>query len=59
MINEVEKIDQRDLLMILNKPSLFSHVELVNPDEFKNVKIKAFLFTKMVKELEQVSMVTL
>ena len=45
--------------MILNKPSLFTHIELVSPDEFKNVKIKTFLFTKMVKELVQVSMVTL
>ena len=56
-INEVEKIDQRDLLVISNKPSLISHIEFVILDEFKDVKIKIFLFTKMVKELVQVSMV--
>ena len=57
MINEVEKIDQRDLLMILNNPCLFSHIELVNSDDIKNMKIKTFLFTKMVKKLVQASMV--
>ena len=57
MINEVEKIDERDLLVILNKPTPISHIEFVIPDEFKDVKIKAFQFTKMIKELEQVSMV--
>ena len=55
-INAVEKIDQRDLVMS-NKPSLISHIEFVIPDEFKDVKIKAILFTKMIKELVQVSMV--
>ena len=55
--NEVEKIDQRDFLVILNNPSLTLYVEFVIPDEFKNVKIKAFLFTKMIKELVKVSMV--
>ena len=55
-INAEEKIDQRDLV-ISNKPSLISHIEFVIPDEFKDVKIKAILFTKMVKELVQVSMV--
>ena len=58
MINEVEKIDQSDLLVILNKPTLISHIEFVIPDEFKDVKIKVFLFTKMIKDLVQVSMVT-
>ena len=53
----MEKIDQRDLLVISNKPSLISHIEFVILDEFKDVKIKTFLFTKMVKELVQVSMV--
>ena len=56
-ISEVEKINQRDLLVISNKPSRISHIEFVIPDEFKDVKIKAFLFTKMMKELVQVSMV--
>ena len=55
-INAEEKIDQRDLV-ISNKPSLISHIKFVIPDEFKDVKIKAILFTKMVKELAQVSMV--
>ena len=55
-INAEEKIDQRDLV-ISNKPSLISHIKFVIPDEFKDVKIKAILFTKMVKELVQVSMV--
>ena len=55
--NEVEKMDQRDLLVILNKHSLISHIEFVILDEFKDVKIKTFLFTKMLKELLQVSMV--
>jgi len=55
--NEVEKMDQRDLLVISNKHSLISHVKFVIPDEFKDVKIKAFLFTKILKELVQVSMV--
>ena len=55
-INAEEKIDQRDLV-ISNKPSLISHNEFVIPDEFKDVKIKPILFTKMVKELAQVSMV--
>ena len=49
-INAVEKIDQRDLV-ISNKPSLISHIEFVIPDEFKDVKIKAIPFTKMIKEL--------
>ena len=53
----MEKIDQRDFLVISNKPSLISYIEFVIPDEFKDVKIKAFLFTKMMKELVQVSMV--
>ena len=36
-IIRVEKIDQRDLLVILNKPTLISHIEFVIPDEFKDV----------------------
>ena len=55
--NEVEKIDQRDLLVISKKSSLISHIEFVILDEFKNEKIKVFLFTKMIKEPMQVSMV--
>ena len=55
--NEVEKIDQRDLLVISKKSSLISHIEFVILDEFKNEKIKVFLFTKMIKESMQVSMV--
>ena len=55
--NEVEKIDQRDLLVISKKSSLISHIEFVIPDEFKDEKIKVFLFTKMIKESMQVSMV--
>ena len=54
-INEVEKIDQRDFLVISNKHSLISHIEFVISDEFKDVKIKAFLFIKVVEELVQVS----
>ena len=42
-INEVEKLDQRDLLMILNKPTLILHIDFVILDEFKNMKIKTFL----------------
>ena len=56
-INKVEKIDQRDLLMILNKRSLILQIEFVILGEFKDVKIKTFLFTKMRKELVQISMV--
>ena len=57
-INEVENIDQRDLLMILSKPTLISHIEVVTPDEFKDVGIKVFILTKVVKEIMvQVSMV--
>ena len=55
--NEVEKTDQRDLLVISKKSSLISHIEFVILDEFKNEKIKVFLFTKMIKESMQVSMV--
>ena len=51
-VNEVEKIDQRDLV-ISNKPSLISHVKVVIPNEFNDVKIKAFMFTKVVEELLQ------
>ena len=56
-INEMEKIDQRDLLVISNKPKLISQIKFVIPSEFKDVKIKTFLFTKMRKELVQISMV--
>ena len=56
-INEVRKIDQRDLLVISNKPRLISQIKFVILGEFKDVKIKTFLFTKMLKELVQISMV--
>ena len=57
-INEVEKIDQRDLLMIPSKPTLISHIEFVTPDEFKDLGIKFFILTKVVKQIMvQVSMV--
>ena len=56
-INEVEKINQRDLLVISNKPRLILHIEFVIPDKFKDVKIKVYLFTQMIKELVQISMV--
>ena len=57
-INEVEKIDQRDLLMIPSKPTLISHIEVVTPDEFKDLGIKFFILTKVVKQIMvQVSMV--
>ena len=56
-INEVERIDQRDILVISNKPSLILPIEFVIPGEFKDVKIKAFLFTKMLKDLVQISVV--
>ena len=56
-INEVEKIDQRDLLVILNKPCLISQIEFVIPGQLKDMKIKVILFTKMLKELVQISMV--
>ena len=49
-INKVEKIDQRDLLMILNKRSLILQIEFVILGEFKDVKIKTFLFTQMLKD---------
>ena len=49
-INKVEKIDQRDLLMILNKHSLILQIEFVILGEFKDVKIKAFLFTQLLKD---------
>ena len=56
-ISEVEKINQRDLFVISNKPSLISHLEFVIPNEFKDVKINTFLFTQIIKELVQVSIV--
>ena len=56
-INEVEKIDQRDLLVISNKPCLISQIEFVIPGQLKDMKIKVILFTKMLKELVQISMV--
>ena len=55
-VNEVEKMDQREPLVISNKPSLISHIEFVIPNEFKDVKNKALPFKKMIKELVQVSM---
>ena len=56
-INEVEKIDQRDLLVISNKPCLILQIEFVIPGQLKDMKIKVILFTKMLKELVQISMV--
>ena len=56
-INEVEKIDQRDLLVISNKPCLISQIEFVIPGQLKDMKIKVILFTNMLKELVQISMV--
>ena len=57
-INEVEKIDQSDLPMIPSKPTLISHIEFVTPDEFKDLGIKFFILTKVVKQIMvQVSMV--
>ena len=53
----MRKIDQRDLLVISNKPKLISQIKFVIPGEFKDVKIKTFLFAKMLKELVQISMV--
>ena len=58
--NEVEKTDQRDLLVISKKSSLISHIEFVILDEFKGMRSKIFLFLvliEMVKELVQVSMI--
>ena len=55
-ISEVEKINQRDLFVISNKPSLISHIEFVIPNEFKDVKNKALPFKKIIKELVQASM---
>ena len=55
-VNEVEKIDQREPLVISNKSSLISHIEFVIPNEFKDVKNKALPFKKMIKELVLVSM---
>ena len=55
-INKVEKIYKRDLLMILNKRSLMNkrslilQIEFVILGEFKDVKIKTFLFTQMLKD---------
>ena len=43
--------------MISSKSSLISHIEFVIPNEFKDVKIKTYLFTQMIKELVQISMV--
>ena len=58
-IDEVEKKkNQRDLLVMLNKPTLIAQIGFVIPNEFKDVGIKAFLFTRVVKEImAQASMV--
>ena len=45
-VNEVEKIDQREPLVISNKSSLISHIEFVIPNEFKDVKSRLFLSKK-------------
>ena len=59
-IDEVEKKkkNQRDLLMMLNKPTLIEQIGFVIPNEFKDVGIKVFLFTRVVKDImAQASMV--
>ena len=44
--------------MMLNKPTLIAQIGFVIPNEFKDVGIKVFLFTRMVKEkMAQASMV--
>ena len=48
-VNEVEKMDQREPLVISNKPSLISHIEFVIPNEFKDVKSRLFLSKKWLK----------
>ena len=42
--NEVEKTDQKDLLVNLNKPALISCIEFVIPNKFKDVENKNFYF---------------
>ena len=37
MINKVEKIDQRDLLVISNRPTSIPHTKFVILNEFKDV----------------------
>ena len=57
-INKVEKIDQRDLLVISNKSTSIPHIGFVIPNESKDVGGNAFMFlvlTKVVEELVQVS----
>ena len=44
-INAVEKIDQRDLV-ILNKPNLISHIEFIIPNQFKDVKNQSYSIHK-------------
>ena len=58
-IDEVEKKkNHRDLLMMLNKPTLIEQIGFVIPNEFKDVGIKVFLFTRVVKDImAQASMV--
>ena len=59
-IDEVEKKkkNQRDILMMLNKPTLIEQIGFVIPNEFKDVGIKVFLFTRVVKDImAQASMV--
>ena len=57
-INEVEKINQMDLLVISNKSTSIPHIDFVIPNEFKDVGSNAFMFlvlTKVADELAQVS----
>ena len=57
-INELEKIDQRDLLVFTSKSTSIPHIDFVIPDESKDVGSNAFMFlvlTKVVEELVQVS----
>ena len=42
-IDKVERIDPRDLV-ILNKPTLISHIKFVVPNLFKDMGFKTFLF---------------
>ena len=44
--------------MMLNKPTLIEQIGFVIPNEFKDVGIKVFLFTRVVKDImAQASMV--
>lgn len=49
----VEKIDQKDLLMNSNKPTLISRIKFVVPDKFKDVGNKTFLFLLLIEGVEE------